>query len=258
MRNCVAILVFFALLVLGCSAPKKEKPVVSLSTESMSSTTDGISVVSIQVQPTAKDVSKKFQQFGEPIEQQELQNKLLLEGIQLRRVSAVDIPAIVASIGEVLDESYVWHGQILKWRDLHQRRIDAEGMLITEQGIPYFIQRGYLSLQSRSWLIDREDGLHVYLQLLPTWHVPRNQPSVATQSSDHVQSKIFSELEFEILLKNDEAIVLAVALFAPKVTTGPQDEGNPAVRLGEALLGGPVKQDIVQILVIEATIMPRG
>ena len=74
MRNCVAILVFFALLVLGCSAPKKEKPVVSLSTESMSSTTDGISVVSIQVQPTAKDVSKKFQQFGEPIEQQELQN----------------------------------------------------------------------------------------------------------------------------------------------------------------------------------------
>ena len=27
---------------------------------------------------------------------------------------------------------------------------------------------------------------------------------------------------------------------------------------GEALLGGPVKQDIVQFLVIEANIMPRG
>ena len=93
---------------------------------------------------------------------------------------------------------------------------------------------------------------------MPTWHVPRNKSSVVANSSEHLQSKVFTDLEFETLLKDDEAIVLAVALLAPEVTTGPQDEGSPPVRLGEALLGGPVKEDVLQIIVIEANIMPRG
>ncbi len=266
MRNCLAITYVFCLVISGCSAPEKttgkeiqkEKPKVTLATETISSTTDGISVVNFQVKPEVKDVLQKLEQFGKPIATLQLQEKLLLEGIQLRRVTAVDVPAIISSLGEVIDENYVWHGQIFKWRDLHQRRIDAEGMLITQQGIPYYIGGGYLSLQSRSWLINREDGYRIYLQLLPTWHVPRNQSSVVANSSEHLQSKIFTDLEFETLLEDDEAIVLAVALRAPEVTTGPQDEGSPPVRLGEALLGGPVKEDVVQIIVIEANIMPRG
>ena len=181
MRNGVAILFVFCLVVSGCSTLEKtiiEKPVVFLNTETISATTDGISVVNFQVKPKIKDVFKKLEQFGKPIANQQLQIKLLLDGIQLRRVTAVDIPAILSSLGEVTDEVYVWHGQIFKWRDLHQRQIDAEGMLITQQGIPYHIVRGYLSLQSRSWLINREDGYRIYLQLLPTWHVPRNRPSI--------------------------------------------------------------------------------
>ena len=168
------------------------------------------------------------------------------------------MPAIVASIGTVLDESYVWHGQIFKWRDLFQRRIEPQGMLISEQGIPYFIQSGFLSLLSRSWVVERENGFHLYLQFQPTWHIPREKSSIVGTSSTPTQSKVFSELAFETLLQDGEAIIIVAELCAPEPTSGPQDEGPPPVRLGEALLGGPVKKDIVQFLVIEANIMPRG
>ena len=258
MRNSVIFLFICIQIFVGCSAPPETGRIVSLSMEVLNPTTDGISVVSFEIHPTELNLQEKLQQFGESIGQEQLQTKLLQEGIQLRRVSAIDVPAIVASIGEVLDESYVWHGQILKWRDLHQRRINPNGMLISEQGTQYFIEEGTLSLMSRSWLIEREDGLHMYLQFLPTWNVHGEKSPIFGKSKRHLRSKVFSELEFETLLRDDEAIIVAVELRAPELTSGPHDDGLPAVRLGEALLGGPVRRDTVQILVIEANIMPRG
>jgi hypothetical protein len=72
------------------------------------------------------------------------------------------------------------------------------------------------------------------------------------------RSKIFSDLSFEVLLQDDEALVILVELIAPKISSGPQAEGPPTARLGEVLFGAPVIQDSVQFLVIEANILPRG
>ena len=243
--------------IVGCSSSQETKKLVSISSNSINATADGISVINIKIEPNGEDLSEKLKQFGQPIAQQ-LQSKLLHEGMYIRRVSTVDVPALVASVGVVIEETSVWHGQIFKWRDLHQRRIESQGMLISEQGIPYYIQEGYLSLLGRSWLLEREDGLHLYLQFLPTWHVPQQQSTFVGNSNSPLKSKVFRSLEFETLLQDDEAIIVATQLFAPQVKLGPQDEGPPPVRLGEALLGGPVIKDIVQILVIEANIMPRG
>jgi hypothetical protein len=242
----------------GCSLPQETKTIVTLSSRVMNPAADGISVVSIEIKPNDSVVAEKLERFGEPVVDVQLQEKLLQDGIQLRKVSTIDLPAIITSIGEVNQESSVWHGQILKWRDLHQRQINPEGMIISQQGIPYFIQRGILSLLCRSWLIEREDGLYIYVQCVPTWHVSREQSAIVGQTNKPIQSEIFKELGFETLLRDDEAIVVAVVLSGPKEKSGPQPEGPLAVRLGEALLGGPTKQDIVQFLVIEANIMPRG
>ena len=257
MRHCLIIMLLGAGCLEGCSSSQESKTLISVTSNSINATSDGISVINIKIEPNGEDLNAKLKQFGQPLAQ-ELQTKLLQEGILVRRVSKVDVPAIVASIGVVIEETSVWHGQIFKWRDLHQRRIESQGMLISEQGISYFIQQGYLSLLGRSWLLEREDGLHIYLQFLPTWHVPQQQSAFVGKSKSPLQSKVFSGLELEILLQDDEAIIVATHLFTPRVKLGPQDDGPPPVRLGEALLGGPVKQDIVQLLVIEANIMPRG
>ncbi len=258
MRNSLILLLTVFSITMGCSSLPASKSLVSVKSKSINATADGISIINIKIDPNGEDLNEKLKQFGQPIMQQSLQSKLLQEGILIRRVAAVDVPAIVASVGDVLEETSVWHGQVFKWRDFHQRIIESHGMLISEQGIPYFIQQGYLSLLGRSWLIEREDGIHIYVQFLPTWHVPSRQASFVGKTRSPLRSKIFRNLEFEALLKGDEAIIVATHLSAPEVTLGPQDEGLPPVRLGEALLGGPVIQDIVQFLVIEANIMPRG
>jgi hypothetical protein len=257
MRHSVIIFFFVILQLVGCSTPQETETLISLTSNSIDATADGVSVIDIRVAPNGEDIREQLKKYGEPIES-ELQSKLFSEGIYVRKVSSIDLPAIVASVGDVIEETTVWHGQIFKWRDLHQRRIESQGMLISEQGIPYFIERGYLSLLGRSWLLEGENGLHLYLQFLPTWHIPNHQATFVGSSKPPLRIKLFRELEVEILLQNNEAIVVATHLIAPNAKSGPQDDGPPPVRLGEALLGGPVKEDLVQFLVIEANIMPRG
>ncbi len=258
MRASLAPTFLCAIILSGCSAKKETINTVPIIKDTPVSTMDGISVTNLKIVPVVKNVTKNIEQFGQPIANGELQAKLLQEGIFVRKISALDIPKIVNSIGDVIDDTFVWHGQILKWRDLHQRRIEPRGMRITEKGIQYFIQSGFLSLLSRSWVIEQETGVHVYLQLLPTWHVPQRRSSITGKSTTPHQSKVFHELGFETLLKDDEAIILLVQLVAPVASSGPFDEGPPALRLGEALLGGFEVEEYVHILVIEASLIPRG
>ena len=256
MRYCVVV-VGLLLILSGCAAVPETVLQVTLHSETINATANGISVVQITVLPYDKDSFENLDQFGEAVGSLKLQESIKLEGIQLLKIVAIDVPAIVASIGDVENETYAWHGQILEWRDLHQRAIDQDGMLISAEGIPHFIQKGTLTLLGRSWLIEREYGLSMYLQCMPTWHVPNNGASIFTQTPSPVQNKVFSNLQLETLLLDGEAILLAVYLRAPEESSGPQDYGPPPVRLGEALLGGPVEEDVVQLLVIEANIMPR-
>lgn len=257
MRHRVIIFFFSLLQLVGCSAPQETKTLVSVTSSSIDATADGISVINIRVDPNGEDIYEHLKKYGQPVGS-DLESKLYSEGIYVRKVSSIDVPAIVASVGDVIEETTVWHGQIFTWRDLHQRRIEPQGMLISEHGIPYFIERGYLSLLGRSWLLEQEDGLHLYLQFLPTWHVPNQQATFVGNSKPPLRIKLFRELEFETLLQHNEAIIVATHLVAPNAKSGPQDDGPPPVRLGEALLGGPVKEDVVQFLVIEANIMPHG
>tara|TARA_B100000959_G_C14964603_1_gene617194 strand:- start:1132 stop:1908 length:777 start_codon:yes stop_codon:yes gene_type:complete len=257
MRHCITVVFLAQFFLVGCSTASKQVVQVSLNSETIDATADGISVVHISIQPNNSEVFDKLFQFGEVVGDQQLQENLKREGVQLLKIAVVDVPAIVASIGELENETYIWHGQIMKWRDLHQRAVDKNGMLISAEGIPYFIQRGKLSLLCRSWLMPQEGGLYMYLQAMPTWHVPRGDTSILSRSAEPIESKVFMNLQFETLLKDDEAILLAVDLRAPKEISGPQDDGSPPVRLGEALLGGPVDNDVVELLIIEANIMPR-
>jgi len=256
MRFCLVLLISSVLSIFGCSTKPKPEAVISVSTNTLNPAADGLSIVNIKVKPTSNDLQQKITAFGSSIGD-ELQSRFSREGLWIRKVEVVDVPAIVASVGEVLDESSVWHGQVVQWRELHQRRIE-KGMVISQGGTPYFIHNGFLSLLGRSWIQDREIGIRLYLQFLPTWHVPQSQHSLLGKQKPPLQSKLFKELEVETLLEDNEAILVVTHLKAPKAKLGPHDDGPPPVRLGEALLGGSIKEDIVQFLVIEANILPRG
>lgn len=253
-------IVFFLplfLLLVSCATTPDKIISVSVHSETVDSIADGISIVHISVKPNTDKVAESILKFGEPIGSSELQASMHREGLQLLKIQAVDVPAIVATIGTVNNETYAWHSQILKWRDLHQRVIDRDGMLISENGVLYFIQRGILSYFCRAWLLQNEDGYCIYFEGVPTWHVPRNNQSMFTTTESNVQNQVFTNLQVETLLKDGEAVLLASHLRVPVEVDGPQDVGGVPVRLGEALLGGPVQEDVVQLLIIEANVIPR-
>jgi hypothetical protein len=258
MRFCLTLLSILVtyFVCAGCSTQKTEQKIIAVES-SVEPTSDGILITRFEIQPNDGSLREALLAFGEPVESQETNIQLENEGLHVRHVESIDLPAITSSIGTVEDQSYVWHGQILHWRDLEQRQIPKEGMLISEQGFFNFIDRGYLSLLARSWPVQREDGLFIYLQLLPSWHIPSGNAIVVGRGTLPLQSKLFPNLGFEALLQEGEAILIAASLYPPDSMEGPQDAGPRSVRLGEALFGGPSKADRVVLLVVESNILPR-
>lgn len=243
-------------MLCGCATSKVERTVISAMAE-VDITTDGLAVTTIVIDPMDIDLHDQLLNFGKPIKDIELSDKLLLEGIHVFEIETIDVPAITASIGEILSEDFVWHGQIHTWRDIKQRVIPRGGMIITAEGIPYLVEGGYLTILARSWLVQNENGLFVYLQTMPTWHMPKTRTGFLRQTDTLEQKKVFSELNLEALLQDSQALLIAVELAPDTSQTGPFDEGRPAVRLGEALMGGPVTKRTVTILVLEANLQLR-
>ena len=257
MRNRIILFLASCVFLASCASTPEKIVALSLRSETIDATADGISVVHMTVAPTVEDMTEILSAFGEPIGSIEVQESLQHEGLQLLKIEAVDLPAIVASLGTVKHEAYAWHGQVLDWRDFHQRAVDKGGMLISADGVLYFIQRGLLSYLSRAWFMENEDGYFIYFQGLPTWHVPRTNTSIISKNTGSVENQVFSNLQLETLLRDGEAVLLASYLRVPDEVDGPQDGGGAPVRLGEALMGGPVQQDVIKLLIMEANIMPR-
>ena len=195
MRFCLNFFQFtFVVFILcGCSTEQVKQRVISANAK-VDITIDGLAVTSINIDPRDIDLGDQLANFGKPIKDKLLTDKLLLEGIHVIEVETVDVPAIAASIGEVANEEFVWHGQIHMWRDIKQRMIPRGGMIITAEGIPYLVEGGYLSILARSWLVQREDGVFVYLQAMPTWHMPKSRTGFLGNSVNLAQKKVFSDL----------------------------------------------------------------
>jgi hypothetical protein len=259
MRLCVicSFLLCLSVVSFGCSTTKVVQKKIKVEAK-VTSSDDGILVSQLIIDPSSDDPLFVLQEYGSPIQNQSVMQDWQIEGVHIRRVNAVDIPAIIASIGRVTNQDNVWHGQVLKWRDVQQHKIPRQGMVITKSGIPHFIHSGYLSLLARSWLVQREDGLFVYIQLLPSWHIPDKQSVLAGRTTRPSQSTLFEELGLEFLLQHGEAILLAVETNQSKKTSsGPQDFGLSPVRLGEAMFGISGDQNKVVLLAIESNILPR-
>ncbi|MGY8753123.1 MAG: hypothetical protein ACKVIO_04425 [Phycisphaerales bacterium] len=251
MRFCLTFTLFF---IASCSTPKTE-PVVHVLETTIEPTADGLMVTKIIVSPDGDGYNEMLATFGKPLENGLLTKSLKSEGMSVRVIESVDMPAILSTIGTMETREFVWHGQFVKWRDVVQRRIPPEGILIVASGVSHFVDQGYLSILARSWLLQRASGLFVYVQLLPSWHIPESAGIVLTQGVKAKQSTLFRELEIEFLLEDGQAVLLTTELEVPVRSNGPHIEGPVPVRLGEGLLGGDVEEGKVVLLLIEATIL---
>ena len=252
MRIGIAILLV-VLSVFGCTAPKvTEKHVDIVPHARIETPGSGIAVRKFTVVPNSNDVKKILDNFGFSLNDLNLEERLESEGMFVRIIDAVDLPAITSSLGDSHEERYDWHGQIIKWRDILQRKMPSTGMLVTVAGISHFVDHGYLTLLARGWQIGMESGDQFYLQLLPVWHVPPDRGIVPGRNVSPTESRIFSSLMIECLLEDRQALLLVSQMEPHIQLTGPFNEGPASVRLGEALMGGPVESPILTFMLFEA------
>jgi hypothetical protein len=247
------VFVVVVISVFGCTAQRvKEKQVAVVSHARIETPGSGIAVRKFTVVPNKNEVKEILDNFGFSLHDSSLEKHLESEGMFVRIIDAVDVPAITTSLGDSHEERYDWHGQITNWRDILQRKMPTTGILVTAGGISHFVDHGYLTLLARGWQIGMESGDQFYLQLLPVWHVPADPGLVPGKSVTPTESRVFSELMIECLLEDRQALLLVSKMEPQKQLTGPFDEGPSGVRLGEALMGGPVETPILTFMLFEA------
>jgi hypothetical protein len=259
MRPCLKLFLLLFFCIYGCTTPKIQKEKIAAPTSAkIIIPGSGITIRSFSVVPNSSDFESTLLSFGEALEDSQLDERLASEGMTVRIVDSIDVPAIAASLGESQEERFDWHGQIMNWRDVIQRKMPASGMLVTAGGISHLVDHGYLTLLARGWEMGMEDGDQLYLQLLPVWHVPAQSGVIPGKKNAPSESRIFSELMVECLLDDDQSLLVVTQLEPEKVMTGPFDDGPSAIRLGEALMGGPVEDPIQTFLLFEAHVGFEG
>ena len=175
------------------------------------------------------------------------------EGFVVRVAQTDDLNQLLESYGNTSEHKQVFHGQIVNWRDVQQQEVNKRGMVVTFKDKPYAINDGYLSLLTRAFEMRREDGLYTYVQVVPTWHVPRGSSALIGDRQTPKRSKVFTELQFDELLEDGEALLVATRLEpVSQVPSGPQDEGPLPVSLSEAVLGQRVEKATIAVVMIES------
>jgi len=255
-RGAIPVLWIVGIMLAGCETPQPARTATNVSAVEASVEVggDGLIVRSFLAKGSPDGLVSVLGNLGSEACSAERSQRLEIDGLFVRKVDMLDLPAIVASVGDIEPGRVDWHGQVYRWRDMQQTAIAAPGVLIAASGTTYLVDRGWLTLLGRSWTVERETGRHVYLQIVPVWHVPGSVATIPGQTPPPRHSRVFDELEVECMLKPGEALLIAVPMrHAPSDITGPQDDGPAALRLGEAIMGG-IKgdEDVVSFIAFEA------
>jgi len=251
MRYCLAI-TFFLLVFANCSTQQSQTVVVS-SNANVDVVGNGVRIRYMLIEANGGASFDMIESVGRLIRSKKHSLALEHEGFIVRVAQTDTLNQLLESYGSTADHKQVFHGQIVNWRDVHQQEVNKQGMVVTFNDKPYAINDGYLSLLTRAFEMRREDGLYTYVQVVPTWHVPRGSSALISDRQTPKRSKVFTELQFDELLEDGESLFIAISLEpVAKSDTGPQDHGPLPVPLSEAVMGKQVNQATIAAVVIES------
>ena len=236
----------------GCSSQQSQTVVVS-SDANVSVVGNGVRIRYMLIEANGDASFDAIESIGRLIHSEEHSQALEHEGFVVRVAQTDALNQLLESYGSASDHTQVFHGQIVNWRDVHQQEVNKQGMVVTFDDKPYAINDGYLSLLTRAFEMRREDGLYTYVQVVPTWHVPRGSSALIGDRQTPKRSKVFNELQFDELLEDGESLFVVTRLEpVAKAGSGPQDDGPLPVSLSEAVMGKQVNQATIATVVIES------
>ncbi len=138
----------------------------------------------------------------------ESDDTLRRNGLRFVRVRADRTEDLLGELGVGPSDVAAWHGQVLEWREFHQRPVGGPDAALAVSGRVRSIPPGQLRLVGRSWTVLMEDGPYLTLELLP--QLLRSQtPSLYHLLGDaKLQGEVFRGLGIEIELEPGYAYVL--------------------------------------------------
>lgn len=131
-------------------------------------------------------------------------------GLRLFRVPMDELDALEDALRPIGHRQRGWHGQILGWEPVVTRMLEPGRRAVAIDGrVRRFDQREF-HLMLRSWIMPMEDGRRMLLAFVPMHDEPDEGVYRRLLGREHERAgRSISSLHVELLVKPDEAIVLA-------------------------------------------------
>jgi hypothetical protein len=149
-------------------------------------------------------------------------------GLRLIAVPAQSLPAIEDAVGPLSMNRNEWHGQIVEWRELHERRMNDQGRVVAINGRVRAYRNGRFQLLVRSWVVMMEDGPYVQMDLVPCFLEGVDRPATFLEQPATPRGELFERLSISVRLDPNVAIVLTCE--APHVAWPSESAPGPVQR----------------------------
>jgi hypothetical protein len=100
-----------------------------------------------------------------------------------------------------------WHGQVLKWRDLHSLTLGEGGRTMAVDGRVRNYRGGELQLMARGWVVPMEHGPRLQLELVPV-HVRGESKYHRLLGQSRIDAEPLASLTAHLLLEPGYAYIL--------------------------------------------------
>jgi hypothetical protein len=143
---------------------------------------------------------------------EELAERLRLNGLRAVPVRLEDLPALESALGYATLNRRGWYGQLAEWMPLHGQRAGGPQQALFINGRPQRFDRGEYRLMSRAWVLPMEDGPRLNLQLVPEYHPPQRESLrhlLAQPTHDGTRrGQPITSITLDLLIKPGYALIL--------------------------------------------------
>ena len=217
-RTTMAIFVAAAACMAGCTSPASTSGAASsMAAEQSAAPTPhpmgrehGLAVRRMRVADDAALMAGALARYADtsPLSK-ELTERLDRSGLRVVLVPLTDLERVLSELGGVSIDRTVWHGQATTWRPLVERTISGQDVVGIEGRLRTF-EAGTMRFLLRGWTLMMEDGVHLYVELLPDFDQTRSNEMDRLFARPQFEGERFLSLHTELLLDPDHACLITV------------------------------------------------
>lgn len=135
--------------------------------------------------------------------------QLKRNGLRFVRIPLHSVETLLADLGGATYDATEWHGQVVQWRPLVNRPVEAGGQAVGIDGVVQRFETGEFRLMIRCWNVQMETGPYVHLEMIARRRLAQQNDLRRLLGEHDDLEQSFPALSLDVQLEDGYAYVIA-------------------------------------------------